>query len=107
MPGPSSIRVVLHPKARADLNAATRYYRREAGREVADRFLAEFWRCANWIRKYPEAATPIEPEGVRKKLLQDDFPYNLYYVVLPGRIRIVMLANQKQEQKDLSDRLRP
>lgn len=42
---------------------------------------------------------------MRRKLFQDDFPYSLYYVVLPGRIRIVQIANQSQDQKDLSDRL--
>lgn len=105
MPEPSSIRVVLHPKARAELNGAARYYRQTAGRDLADRFLAEFWRCANWLRKYPEAATSVGDEGVRRKLLQDDFPYSLYYVLLPGRIRIVQIANQSQDQKDLSDRL--
>lgn len=101
------IKAVLHPKARAELNAATRHYLGTAGRQVADRFLAEFWRCANWLRKHPEAATPAGPEGVRKKLLQDNFPFSLYYVVLPGRIRIVVVAHQSQELGDFSDRLTP
>jgi len=105
MPEPSSVRVVLHPKARAELNSAARYYRQTAGRDVADRFLAELWRCASWLLRYPEAATSVGEEGVRRKLLQDGFPYSLYYVVLPGQIRIVQIANQSQDQKDLSDRL--
>ncbi len=107
MPEPSSVRVVLHPAARTELKNVTAYYRKEAGREEAERFLAEFWRCANWLREFPEAGPPAEPEGVRRKLLQDRFPYTLYYVALPGRIRIVKLAHQRQEPKDFSDRLRP
>ena len=100
------IKAVLHPKARAELNAATRHYRREAGREIADRFLAEFWRCAAWLREHPEGAPAVGPEGVRKKNLQDSFPYSLYYVVLPGRIRIVVVAHQKQDLGRFSDRLK-
>jgi len=50
------IRVVLVPKARAELNAITRYYRREAGQEVEDRFLEEFRQTTTLLQQHPEAA---------------------------------------------------
>ena len=101
------IRVVLHPKARAEFKAALRRYRDEAGREVAERFYDEFWRCAAWLRENPEAGTPYGPEGVRTKLMQDRFPYTLYYVVLPGRIRITVVAHQHEDLGRFEDRLKP
>jgi plasmid stabilization system protein ParE len=101
------IRVVLHPTARAEFKAALRRYRQEAGREVAQRFYDEFWRCASWLRENPAAGASYGPEGVRTKLLRDHFPYTLYYVVLPSRIRIVVVAHQRQDVKGFSERLEP
>jgi hypothetical protein len=48
MPGHSSIRLLLHPRARAELLEATRYYR-EKKPEVAAAFLKEVRRCGELI----------------------------------------------------------
>ena len=100
-------KAALHPKARAEMNAAASHYRREAGRDVAARFLAEVNRCAVWLLEHPLGAPPAGPEGVRKKVLLDHFPYTLYYVITPRVIRIVVIAHQRQDVGDFSDRLKP
>lgn len=100
------IDVGLHPKASLDLSAATRYYRTEAGREVAERFFAEFQRCADFLREYPEGAPALGPEGVRRKLLQG-FPYSIHYVLRPDRVYILSVAHQRRAPERVLERLKP
>ena len=90
-------RVVLVPKARAELNAITRYYRREAGQEVEGRFLDEFRRATTLLQQHPEAAPAAGPEGVRKKVLAGSFHFSFWYVVLPDRLRILAIRHQRRK----------
>ncbi len=100
------IEVKLHPRASLDLSAATRYYRVEAGRDVAERFVAEFWRCAVFLREHPEGAPAVGPEGVRRKLFQG-FPYAVHYVLHPERVNIVSVAHQRRAPEHILERLEP
>ncbi|GHC71891.1 hypothetical protein GCM10007320_07360 [Pseudorhodoferax aquiterrae] len=52
----------LHPAAGQDLAEAARFYRREAGRGVALRFLAEFDRVAMLLAREPGLGTPTSEE---------------------------------------------
>jgi len=100
------IEVKLHPRASLDLSAATRYYRVEAGRDVAERFFAEFQRCTDFLREHPEGAPAVGPEGVRRKLLQG-FPYAIHYILRPDRAYIVSVAHQRRAPEHLLERLKP
>jgi toxin ParE1/3/4 len=103
MPGHSSIRLLLHPRARAELLEATRYYR-EKKPEVAAAFLKEVRRCGELIRLYPDVSPAALGKGVRRKLLRR-FPYNLIYAIEPDRIRILAVEHHKRRPGFWSDRL--
>lgn len=99
------IRIGLHPKAGLDLSAVTRYYHREAGRDVAERLIAEFWRCAEFLQEHPEAAPAFGAEGVRRKVLQG-FPFTIHYVLRPESVFILSLAHQRRAPEHILERLR-
>lgn len=103
MPAHFSTSLVLHPRARAELLEATRYYR-EKKPEVAAAFLREIRRCAELIRLFPEASPAAAGKDVRRKLLRR-FPYNLIYAIEPDRIRIVAIEHHKRRPDFWSDRL--
>ncbi|MEO6277017.1 type II toxin-antitoxin system RelE/ParE family toxin [Roseateles sp.] len=65
------------PRAEAELAAAFRFYRREAGVQVAQRFLEEFERIARLIEHQPGLGTPTG-DGRRSYPLHD-FPYSVIY----------------------------
>jgi toxin ParE1/3/4 len=87
-------KVYLHPGAEAELVEAVRYYEGEE-QGLGARFEAEIARCAQLIRRAPEAALLVRPKGVRRKLLQR-FPYSLVYAIEPDRIRILAVMHHKR-----------
>ncbi|MCI1193577.1 type II toxin-antitoxin system RelE/ParE family toxin [Calidifontimicrobium sp. SYSU G02091] len=52
------MKFTLHPAAERDLADAARFYRREAGRAVALRFLDEFERIAQLLAARPGLGMP-------------------------------------------------
>jgi plasmid stabilization system protein ParE len=99
----SSKPVLLHPRARAEVLEATRYYR-ERRPELGARFLAEVRRSAELIQAYPEASPAARGGEVRRKGLKR-FPYNLVYVIRSDHIRIVAAEHQSRRPGSWTNRL--
>lgn len=85
----------LHPGAERDLAQAARFYRREAGRGVAARFVNEFERIAALLVADSGLGTPID--GDRRWFPLHGFPYSLIYRPMPGGVRILVVRHQHRD----------
>ncbi len=85
----------IHRGAEADLSDALRFYRREAGRRVATRFLAEFERVARLLEEQPGIGTPTQ--GGRRVCPMAHFPYSIIYRGDQGGIRILVVRHQHRD----------
>lgn len=85
----------LHPAAGQDLAEAARFYRREAGRGVALRFLAEFDRVAMLLAREPGLGTPTSEE--RRWFRLHGFPYSLIYRATGAGVRILVVRHQHRD----------
>jgi toxin ParE1/3/4 len=86
--------VEFHPEAEAELDEAVAYY--EAGRKgVGLRLQAEVEQAVAVIQSDPERHAFQPRLGCRKVCLKR-FPYNVYYLELADRIRIVAVAHHKR-----------
>ncbi len=99
------MRVSLHPDADAELSAAAVYYARNAGKPVAERFLAEFDRAVELLRERPGLGIPWHA-GTRKLPLRK-FPYNVVYYERRGGARILAVAHQRRLPGYWRDRVQP
>ena len=94
MDEPSSPRnYVFDLPAEADYLDALKYYEDEGGLGAA--FEAEIRAGIALILEHPEAWPVVTIEGARKKVLAK-FPYNIYYSVEPGLVRIRAVAHQSR-----------
>jgi len=84
----------LHRGAELDLAEAARFYRREGGRAVADRFLDEFERIAELLVEHLGIGTPTEDE--RRWFPLTGFPYSIIYRPLSTGIRILVVRHQNR-----------
>jgi plasmid stabilization system protein ParE len=82
----------LHAKAEIDLATAVDFYKAEAGRVVAERFISEFERVANLLVEHPGLGTPTS-KG-RKVFPLQIFPYSVVYRDIDGVIRILVVRHQ-------------
>lgn len=71
---------------------------------MAERFIAEFWRCAEFLLEHPESASAFGPEGVRRKVLQG-FPFTIHYVLDQEQVYILSLAHQRRAPEHILERL--
>ena len=79
----------LHRGAELDLLEAARFYRREGGVKLANRFLDEFERVAHLLMQFPDIGTPAgQPRRVHP--LQN-FPYSVIYRVSDGQVRVLVV----------------
>jgi plasmid stabilization system protein ParE len=85
----------LHRLARAELATAFRFYRREAGARLAERFLDEFERIARLIERQPDLGTPTD-DGRRSYPLHD-FPYSVIYTMKGNGLRILVVRHQHRD----------
>ncbi|MFT7721846.1 MAG: type II toxin-antitoxin system RelE/ParE family toxin [Roseateles sp.] len=85
----------IHRLAAEELAAAFRFYRREAGLGIAQRFLDEFERVARLIDHQPELGTPAS-DGRRTYPLHD-FPYSVIYASGPSGLRILVVRHQHRD----------
>ncbi|HEY0954815.1 MAG TPA: type II toxin-antitoxin system RelE/ParE family toxin [Roseateles sp.] len=92
----------LHRLARSELAAAFRFYQREAGTRIADRFLDEFERIVRLIEHQPELGTPLG-DGQRSYPLHD-FPYSVIYTSQNGQLRILVVRHQHRDPSHGADR---
>ena len=85
----------LHAAAGQDLAEAARFYRREAGRGIALRFLAEFDRVAALLAREPGLGTPTD--GQRRGFPLHGFPYTLIYSETTVGVRILVVRHQHRD----------
>jgi plasmid stabilization system protein ParE len=79
----------LHRGAETDLLDAARFYRREGGAKLANRFLDEFERVAKLLIEFPGIGTPAE--DLRRVHPLQDFPYSVIYRENGGHIRVLVV----------------
>jgi plasmid stabilization system protein ParE len=87
----------LHPAAERELANAARFYRQEAGRAVAMRFLEEFQRVAFLLASNPTLGAPTDEE--RRWFPLHGFPYSVIYRPRDGGIRILVVRHQHRDPK--------
>ena len=85
----------LHRGAEQDLADAVRFYRQEAGRAVAARFLDEFERVAKLLVENSGLGTPTSEQ--RRWFPLHGFPYSVIYRPLDVGIRILVVRHQNRE----------
>ena len=91
------------PSAELDYTDARTYYA-EKRSDLAEAFEADFRWAVDFIRANPEASPVVTEEGARKRLLRR-FPYNVYYTIETGRVRIWGVAHQKRQPRYWADRM--
>ena len=79
----------LHRGAELDLLEAARFYRREGGAKLANRFLTEFERVAKLLVEFPGLGTPADE--LRRIHPLHDFPYSVIYRDIGGHVRILVV----------------
>ena len=83
----------LHRGAESDLLEAVRFYRREGGSKLANRFLDEFERVAELLVEYPGLGTPAD--DCRRVHPFRGFPYSVIYrEIRPGSVRVLVVRSQ-------------
>lgn len=84
----------LHPGAEKDLENASDYYLKQAGRVIAGRFLEEFYRAAIYLVANPEVVSPAG-NGHRSYPLHV-FPYSVVYVISGDKVRILVVRHHRR-----------
>jgi toxin ParE1/3/4 len=85
----------LHPGAEKDIADALDFYLESAGLVVAERFLAEFERVANFLAENPEAGTVSARN--RRSFPLHVFPYSVVYMPANGEIRVLIVRHQHRK----------
>ena len=91
-----SWRVIIRPKAVADLQAARDWYEaRRAG--LGEKLLAEVGHAVRVLEETPERR-PFYYRGFRRMLTRR-FPYKLFYRVEADRVVVFRILHAKQEHR--------
>ena len=91
-----SWRVIIRPKAEADLQAARAWYEsRRAG--LGEELLAEVGCAIRLLEEGPERR-PFYYRGFRRMLTRR-FPYKLFYRIEAGRVVVFRILHAKQEHR--------
>lgn len=85
----------LHRGAELDLLEAARFYRKEGGAKLADRFLKEFERVVDLLVQFPGIGTPAD-DSRRARPLQD-FPYAVICRQSGDHIRVLVVRGQLRD----------
>lgn len=85
----------LHRGAEQDLTEAFRFYRREGGNGLANRFLNEFERVVALLEEFPEIGTPTSDD--RRLFPFRGFPYSVIYRHLSSGIRVLVVRHQNRD----------
>ena len=93
--------VVRRRAARQDIGAISRYYDREAGRDVAVGFLSAVEQAVTFLADRPEAGSPrlsdlLGIAGLRSRPIAR-FPYLLFYFVAENRIEVARVLHSKSD----------
>jgi plasmid stabilization system protein ParE len=87
----AALRVDVHDDAVAEADAATAWYRDEAGDDIASRFVGDIAAALRVIADAP-LRSPPGADGTRARRL-DAFPYLVVYECLSDRVRVLALAH--------------
>ncbi|MDG0831461.1 type II toxin-antitoxin system RelE/ParE family toxin [Pelomonas saccharophila] len=85
----------IHRLAAEELTEAFRFYRREAGLRMAQRFLDEFEHIARLVERQPELGTPAGAD--RRSYPLHDFPYSLIYTTDERGLRVLVVRHQHRD----------
>jgi plasmid stabilization system protein ParE len=85
----------FHGAAEKDLTDAVRFYKAEAGRGVAGKFLAEFERVVAMLEEFPGIGTPQGAERLSFPLTR--FPYSVIYRMVDTGVRILVIRHQSRD----------
>lgn len=87
--------VRFHPLADAEVEAETRYYRRQASAEVSRRFVKAVEQAARLALEFPNAGS----EGLAKtrRLQLEGFPHSLVYSLDEEGIVVFAVAHHSRE----------
>ena len=85
----------LHPLAGRDVEDAEAFYRNHAGPQVADRFVDEFERVAQFLSMHPGIGTPISRD--QRTFPPRVFPYTVVYRQTKPGIRIFAVRHQHRK----------
>lgn len=88
------MKVVLHPAAERDIEAAASFYAREGSPVVAARFVAEFKRLALLLTEQPEIGAPRS--NGRRGFPMSVFPYTVIYRADTQEIRILVVKHDSK-----------
>ena len=94
--------LTLHRDAEHDLGNAARFYRIEAGRAVAERFLAEFERISVLLEANPELG--VLTGGERRCFPLHGFPYSIIYRPVDTGLRILVVRHHHRDPEYGKDR---
>src|SRR4051794_4133997 len=83
--------IVLHSEARRELDDAMDYYE-QACAGLGQEFLVETEKGLDRIQQNPKQGTLYKNTGHRRFVVRR-FPYNVFYIELPDRIRITAIAH--------------
>lgn len=87
------MRLIYHPAAEAELVAAATYYERKV-RGLGSQFLNEFDECVALIMAAPGRWRIVR--GDHRRLMMPRFPYGLYYRVVGGEVRILVIKHHRR-----------
>ncbi len=85
----------IHREAQSDLAHAIRFYKNNASKSVATRFLDEFERVPGLLDENPGLGTRTNVD--RRTYPLRGFPYSLIYKVADGGIRILVVRHQSRD----------
>lgn len=94
-------RIVLRRRARQDVDDAVDFYIREAGVEIAHRFVDAVDSAYARIRRHPETgslryAEMASKDGLRGRTLKR-FPYVVLYIISGERVEIVRVLHMSRD----------
>ena len=93
--------VRLRPRARQDRRDEVRYYRDEAGSQVAEKLVRTLEKALHTIAETPAIGSPalgreLGIDGLRTWLI-DGFPLAFWYIERETHVDVVRLVGQRQD----------
>jgi plasmid stabilization system protein ParE len=95
------VRVGLSPAARRDRREAEAWYCSHS-RRAAERFREELQLALLYISEYPQGSRILKGDTRGKTLLH--FPYTVVYTILPDRVRVLAIADERRDPDHYASR---
>lgn len=89
-------RIIVRPRAEADLQRAWQHYEREQT-GLGDEFLRELRPLVQSLERHPERA-PYYYRGFRR-LLAARFPYKIFYRIVADRVIVFRVLHARQDHR--------